>query len=569
VETVLSVLSTVGSTRRTLVVCYQRVSLSTNPGTAREGELPSHLYQGLVREALLAPVKQGVDVVLARDPGGDAAPAWLEDPTAGGHRPIVASALGPMASERFRHLPDGASQEWAMKGGLQVASAPWERGRPIAEANKRPPGLALAYFNIAPREQRFASLSGRESIWIDTPEGRRVSRLPSSEARAWAVDVSPAELVPVKLDTVILDVDGLEAILFWRGAIARAADAPPTRVRAELGVAPWDDPPHASDPEIELEPQPTQEIVIGKPDFRATAAALFTSQEPALPFVPTPPVAPSVAPPGRSASSAPAPVAPSQAPLASFAVESTVDAFPSLEEQEAELFDTQTTAPAALGSILPFRSAAAYVERPSQERVSERPGFRSAAVEPPRRNEPEPPFEPRHVAPPPPLAVLISTPPPAPPPQPQQDSEPQQEQAPRLALEEVAALDAELHRDATAGKQSLERKRVTEAELDAQRGAFLEAAALETKQGKRALQRSYDEAYLSRLEQLRGHPVSVDEYARIVVALERLAAPEVLVELDLPEPALLVLTRVFIDRTNQDSGLRKRIREQVLVARAG
>lgn len=588
-ETVLNILSSAGPTCRYVVVCHQRISLAGSSGVPVDGGLPPQLYKGLVKEALLAPFKQGVDVVLARDPDGDTPPAWIQDSTAGGHRAIHATSLGPTASERFRHLGDAVAQEWAMKGGLQVLDVRGDRSALSQEARRLPPGIAPAYFNIAPSAQRFASLVGDETIWIDTADGRLASRLPGGEAQVWAVEVAPAQVVSVRLDTVILDVEGLEAILFWRGTLTRPADAPTPRLTAELRFGVWDESPRVSRPEPhELQPQSTQEIVVDKPDFRATAAAIFTQAEPALPFVATPPGGtPSALSAGQALPRVEAPAR----PLAhdAFEVEVTRDAFSPADEEEAELFDTQTMAPQVPEVILPFRSAPPPLEPPSYERTAEPP---SVLAEPPRELPVPPPLAvlgARPLAPlppaPPPLAPLPLSPspsvPPAPPllaplpsappppaPTPQTPPPPPAPEPRELSLEEVAALDAELHRDATLARERLAERGLGEAELDAQRAHFVEASVAEAKRGKRALQQRYDEAYLARLEALRGRPVSIEEYARLAVAIERLSVSDVLEELELPERATLVVTRVFSDRTARDPALRRQVREQVAAARS-
>ena len=80
--------------------------------------------------------------------------------------------------------------------------------------------------------------------------------------------------------------------------------------------------------------------------------------------------------------------------------------------------------------------------------------------------------------------------------------------------------------------------------------------------GKTGLLRAYDEAYLAQLEAERG-AVSVQEYARILVAAERGTEREALAELGLPRGALLRLQRVWMRKMAGARELGKRVREAV------
>lgn len=156
---------------------------------------------------------------------------------------------------------------------------------------------------------------------------------------------------------------------------------------------------------------------------------------------------------------------------------------------------------------------------------------------------------------------------PAPAPEAPAPAVPEIEPAPEVTLEVVALLDAEVQMKATAERSNLRAYGLSLADLATHETQWRDAIAAEAKQGRRDLQRRYDMAFLTRVEELRQRPVTADEYARIQISVERQTTAEVLEELGLPPRSMLVLTRVFNERTARSAELRQEIRERILAAR--
>jgi hypothetical protein len=80
------------------------------------------------------------------------------------------------------------------------------------------------------------------------------------------------------------------------------------------------------------------------------------------------------------------------------------------------------------------------------------------------------------------------------------------------------------------------------------------------------LLRAYDAAYVAQLEKERG-PITVEEYARLVVASERGGAAPLLEELRMPRGAFMRIERVWLDRVAEDDALAASVRKAILAAR--
>jgi hypothetical protein len=93
-----------------------------------------------------------------------------------------------------------------------------------------------------------------------------------------------------------------------------------------------------------------------------------------------------------------------------------------------------------------------------------------------------------------------------------------------------------------------------------------ESIRKETDRGKTALLKAYDAAYVGQLEKERG-PITVEEYARLVVASERGATAQALEELSLPRGAFLRIERVWLERVSADDALAATVRKAILAAR--
>ncbi|KYG09063.1 hypothetical protein BE21_19920 [Sorangium cellulosum] len=80
--------------------------------------------------------------------------------------------------------------------------------------------------------------------------------------------------------------------------------------------------------------------------------------------------------------------------------------------------------------------------------------------------------------------------------------------------------------------------------------------ALEEEQGrgKSVLRGAYDAAYTARVERFRG-PITVEEYARIMVGIERGSANGVLDALKIQRSALMPIVRVWAKKVAKDMKL--------------
>jgi hypothetical protein len=140
---------------------------------------------------------------------------------------------------------------------------------------------------------------------------------------------------------------------------------------------------------------------------------------------------------------------------------------------------------------------------------------------------------------------------PAVPPQP---AEPELAESIELTLEQVAAIAAEL----AEGKQ--ERAKVLKAHGLRERvwrkneRRWADAIEAESTRGTHTLQGAYDASYVAKVEELRG-PVTLEEYSRIAVGLERGKANDVLDTLRIQRPALMPIVRLWARKVAKDMKL--------------
>ncbi len=551
-ETILNIFPNGEAGRRFVVTCYQRLELSGAMATPIEKPLPARWLDGLLKQVVLTPGKGDVDVVLARLPAEDSTRVWLQD-SAAEPRPITEAVLGPSASARFRTLADHAARQWAIAGGLCAIEARWEGATWQPQVCAIPASVPLAYFSVAPPEQRFARLAETLTVWVASSTARTCSQVRLRRVAAWVANAVPARPIEVSLDTFVIDPDGQEAIVFWRGVFTQPEDASMPTVIAEPVVdSPIEDEEtNVGDaaPKTELAPIPTAEMVIGRADFRQTLPSMVAGRDPALPF--------------RSSSPPPA------APLVVAPVPARATPW-DMDDPE-----TQSEEPDGLHLALPFRASGTQVSVPqaAMPRVVPPPAVPVMQPALPRasyqldsdqqrlglgRNIASGSDESAAVAPP----LVIESPLTAEP-----EPETQPKPPPEITLENVAVLDAELQMGVTGERSSLADLGLGLADVAAHQTRWAEAIATDSKQGKQELQRRYDAAFLVRLEELRERPVSTGEYARVVVSAERLNTAEVLSELGLPERSLLVLTRVFSERTASSPDLRREVRARIQEAR--
>jgi hypothetical protein len=142
---------------------------------------------------------------------------------------------------------------------------------------------------------------------------------------------------------------------------------------------------------------------------------------------------------------------------------------------------------------------------------------------------------------------------------------------PELKIEEVTvetcgAIAASLARRKDEAAKILEERSISAADWKLVEKYWTEAIRKETDRGRMVLLRAYDAAYVAQLEKERG-PITVEEYARLVVASERGRAAQVLEELSMPRGAFMRIERVWLERLAEDDALAASVRKAILAAR--
>lgn len=144
--------------------------------------------------------------------------------------------------------------------------------------------------------------------------------------------------------------------------------------------------------------------------------------------------------------------------------------------------------------------------------------------------------------------------------------EPEPDESIELTVEQVAAIAAEL----AEGKQ--ERAKVLQAHGLRERiwrrneRRWADAIETESARGTHALRGAYDAAYVAKVEGFRG-PITIEEYARIAVGLERGQANDVLDGLRIQRPALLPIVRLWTRKVAKDMKLGDAATQALRVAR--
>ena len=137
-----------------------------------------------------------------------------------------------------------------------------------------------------------------------------------------------------------------------------------------------------------------------------------------------------------------------------------------------------------------------------------------------------------------------------------------------LTLERVAAITAALDSNPDEKPAILHQFDTQEGALRTASEHVHEAQMAALHRGDRSLLDHYDSAYVAQLEQQRG-VITVDDYARLEVAIERDNLATALTELQLPAAAVLRIKRVWMRRLVNDMLLGKRVRESLKSARTG
>jgi hypothetical protein len=169
-----------------------------------------------------------------------------------------------------------------------------------------------------------------------------------------------------------------------------------------------------------------------------------------------------------------------------------------------------------------------------------------------------------------PLATLEMATRAAPAPEPPPDVLPATAQAPvpggdplplsAYPLVRCAAITASIARRKDDKPAVLERHELTEDRWSALEAHWGEAMKEESGRGGSDLLSAFDAAYVEQLEAERG-ALTIDDYARLMVSVERGTTGEVLDALDLPRGSMARLQRVWLKKVGQNAALGRQVRE--------
>jgi hypothetical protein len=465
------------------------------------------------------------------------------------------------------------------------------------EARPLPADFDYDYFNVAPLDQQVAELRANERIVLEnlhSEHARLVTTLPGLRPRA-IVDRATGEREEVALsaDTLWIDTDRGVCTLVWRGSVGLRDAQEAGRIAVWLDGAPRVEPGRAVEGAPEVEPD--AELV--ELDDEGEAASTMTilglpmlSEGPALPFVPgtsrlaetdrrlAEDIARWVAASageddGTGTMFAPMP-RPGKKALPFEGVGEDHDdgdgakTLPPLPRPgNAPVPFAQPVLPPmpALPPPVRFEEAlakASMVLELQPEAKAPSPWKRHDGMD---EGSPEVP-RPADIAPPPmigplakgevPSAPAEASPPkaeqaaPVPGPKPPEPEEPPVD----LTIEKTATIAAELAEGKTERARILEAHGVREGAWKASETRWDQALEEEQGRGKSALRGAYDVAYTARVEKFRG-PITLDEYAQIMVGLERGRANGVLDALKIQRPALMPIVRVWAKKVARDAKL--------------
>jgi hypothetical protein len=137
---------------------------------------------------------------------------------------------------------------------------------------------------------------------------------------------------------------------------------------------------------------------------------------------------------------------------------------------------------------------------------------------------------------------------------------------PECSLEICAAIAADVDWRRTERAAILARFDMQSKAFDDAYRHYVEVMEEEALGGKAELLGRYDGAYVAAIERRRGH-LRADEYARLLVAVERGSEHAMLDELSLPRAALLRVQRVYLQKMTRDASFGAHVRTAVNAAR--
>lgn len=477
-----------------------------------------------------------------------------------------------------------------------------------------PDRMDFSFFNVAPPDQQLSEIRPNERIVLENlhPEHPRlVTSLPGVRPRAVLARPGQREEIALKADTLWIDTALSVCTVVWRAQVALSHRQEAGQVVITLasqpatagGFAEVRAPAHN-----EIKANTAAEEAAFRtpmspddPDGAPTAAISLPNRKPVMPFSG-----------GSSAAAAPlpaplpfkapsAPVAPPSSPAAAGAPPAGAGA-----DLDDDLITGETLKLTRRDVIqraaLPFMQRGDAAPAPAPMPIPEAPPAPPPPIPLPMPSAPSlqvspPPFvpppptalsaeAPAPAAPPPPPVLPITNPdlPPAPPmigplarpgmdapsdgaaPQPAADGKNTRPKIDEVTVETCGAIAASLARRKDEAAKILEERSITAADWKLVEKHWAEAIRKETDRGRTALLKAYDAAYVAQLEKERG-PITVVEYAHLVVASERGAAAPVLEEMSLPKGSFMRIERVWLERVAEDDALAADVRKAILAAR--
>ncbi|WP_437736871.1 DUF2169 family type VI secretion system accessory protein [Sorangium sp. So ce1335] len=414
-----------------------------------------------------------------------------------------------------------------------------------------PDDMDGAFFNAAPADQQLPELTGAETIVLEHLSSvyprleTRLSRIvPRATVRRENQD---AQEVRLRCDTLSIDGDRGIATLVFRGVVLLSHPAEPGIViltEGGEGLATESNSTHALEDQDNLEQD-------GSGTVLAPAAKLTGETKPALPFIA-----------GAS-------------PLSAASQTREWYENPAVDDGTGTvLLDDRLSR-----DILPFQPSSQEMLLAPSAPAASLPSLSALELGPALSHQGRGALEaevdlwrPIHVPPPPMMGPLPVPARPAPPEatagelpsaaaeKPAAGAVDDREASPleappiELSIEQVASIAAEIAEGKQDRAKVLETHGLREYGWSENERRWRTSIEEQAARGAHALQATYDAAYVARVERFRG-ALTVEEYARIVVALERGRTDEALDALKIQRPALMPIIRLWTTKVAKDSKL--------------
>lgn len=137
-----------------------------------------------------------------------------------------------------------------------------------------------------------------------------------------------------------------------------------------------------------------------------------------------------------------------------------------------------------------------------------------------------------------------------------------------LSIEETATIAAEIAEGKMERAKVLEARELSERVWEKNVARWNEAMEEEQGRGKNALRGAYDVAYVKRVEGFRGG-ITVEEYARILVGMERGKVEAALDGMGIQRAALMPVVRVWARKVARDGTLARASTAALKIAQCG